>query len=259
MIVIVGGLARETGKTTIAVNLAVNRAQRKESVAILDCEPDNAAMDWLKMRHRFGFEIGSIYPDTYQIDVFPGSDDITGALNSLSQKYDHVLVDVSSRNMKAMLSAMQVADKFYTPVHLDEIHGRMRVSDLAKMITENKTVNPKMGAYLFANRSSFPGNAPNKEIAQTVSHVTYISPYICLQSDWPVMEHDIAKKSSCLGLGLNEIPVIGDEAEICDAQDAWDELKVLANHVFGDAPFMYPKGHTMHHSRFQEDGESVTV
>jgi len=39
-----------TGKTTLATNLAVHFALRGEAVALIDCDPQGSALDWLALR-----------------------------------------------------------------------------------------------------------------------------------------------------------------------------------------------------------------
>jgi len=245
MIVVILGLAPKTGKTTVAVNLAVNRAHRKEAVTILDCEPDTAAEDWQKMRHRFGFDVGEVPKDACQIDVVAVSgDDVKDAIDKAKPDYDHIIIDVGAQNKKAMRSALLVADSLYTPIQLPKIYGDMLMFELAEIVRQGRGENPRLRAYAFDNRSIFVGKTDKEDIAETVDLVSHFSGFI---SDWPIHKHEIFKQSSRIGLGINEIPIIGEDSEIRDRLRARDELAVLENHIFQDEPFMYPKGHIQNH------------
>jgi chromosome partitioning protein len=238
MIHIIGGLARGTGKTTIAVNLAVDRAEKNKRVVIVDCEPDQSAFNWSKLRSHGDHKIGSILQGTPPIDVVCASGDITLILKGLNRVYDIVIVDVGARDIKAFASAMRVADNLYTPIYLSKVYSEMLLGELKKMILEIK--NPRMRCFAFANRPVFIGEAWNKELVQTGEVVFQ---YNVFTLDWPLMEHEAIRQSIGSGLGVNEIYNDDSDWVVSDWLGAHDELEVLANHVFGDEPFMRPKYH----------------
>ena len=113
MIILVGSQKGGPGKTTIAVNLAVEYARRGDDVCLVDADPQRSAARWHADREEQGHEpaiacvekIGSIHQ----------------TLQDLATRYDVVIVDVAGKDSKEMRTGMTAADKLVVVVRPSQL------------------------------------------------------------------------------------------------------------------------------------------
>ncbi len=149
-IVVVGGVKGGSGKSTIATNLVVLRSTAGKKVLLVDADDQRSASDWAEHRESLGIET----PWT-TISLLGAS--VRAQLIKLSKDYDDIICDVGGRDTISQRAALSVADIFLTPFQ-PKSYDVWTVGKVCSLITEVRTVNPKLIAYAVLNRSDSQGN-----------------------------------------------------------------------------------------------------
>jgi chromosome partitioning protein len=102
MIILVGSQKGGPGKTTVAVNLAVELAHRGQDVCLVDADAQRSAARW----HADRVEQRRVP----QIACVEKLGNIHSTLVDLDARYDVVVVDVAGKDSKEMRTAMVAAD-----------------------------------------------------------------------------------------------------------------------------------------------------
>lgn len=130
-VIVIGGEKGGTGKTTLAVNLAVERA-RTRSVLLVDADKQGSASQWAAIRsqqgrHSSGITCVAVYGDR-----------LSDQVRELAARWDDVLIDTRGADAPELRSAMLVADLLVTPVQASQF-------DLFAMGTTNALVAQARG------------------------------------------------------------------------------------------------------------------
>ena len=166
MIIVIGGIKGGTGKSTIAVNLAVARAKKHQ---ILLCDGDDQASisSWFAQRQ-------SAYPGSSPLLGFTK---IAGKLarnqiEALATSYEDIIIDVGGRDTNTQRSALSIADLFLIPLQprSADLWTLERVSTL---ISELKTINPNLKCGGFINRA-FPAGSDNQDSMEVIAETENI-------------------------------------------------------------------------------------
>jgi chromosome partitioning protein len=144
MIVVVGSEKGGTGKTTIATNLAIIRAQKGSDVLLLDSDPQGSSIDFARVRDAEG----------HQPEISCSS--ITGRilaseLRKLRDKYDDIIVDVGGRDSISMRSVLLEADIMVVPF-LPSQFDVWSMERLDIVIGEAKALNERLKTFAFLNK-----------------------------------------------------------------------------------------------------------
>lgn len=108
-IILVGGEKGGTGKTTLAVNLAICLKRAGKDVLLVDTDIQPTSTTFLYFR-----EVSQVEP---RIDSMQKQGDgVAGELQSLRKRYDYLVVDAGGRDSGELRSAMIVADIMIVPV-----------------------------------------------------------------------------------------------------------------------------------------------
>lgn len=108
MIVVVGSEKGGTGKTTIATNLAIYRAQVGRDVLLLDADPQGSAIEFSRVRESEG------HMPTVTCVMVTGRS-VAGEVRKLAPRFDDVVIDVGGRDSAALRSSMLVAQVMVVP------------------------------------------------------------------------------------------------------------------------------------------------
>jgi chromosome partitioning protein len=107
MIVVVGSEKGGTGKTTLATNLAIYRAQVRRDVLLVDADPQGSAIEFSRVRESEGHT-----PAITCVMVTGRS--VSSEVRKLAPRFDDV-IDVGGRDSAALRSAMLVAQVMVIP------------------------------------------------------------------------------------------------------------------------------------------------
>lgn len=108
MLILIGSEKGGTGKTTLAVNLAVQRKLAGHEVLLVDTDRQESATTWAEVRNEE--EVDPAVPCVMKIGRI-GLD-----LVQLKKKFDTVIVDAGGRDSVELRQAMAVCDRMLVPV-----------------------------------------------------------------------------------------------------------------------------------------------
>jgi len=204
MILSIGGIKGGSGKTTLAVNIAVAKAIKGEKVLLVDADDQKSALTWSEARDSLQEEMIS----NNQISVVHLSGrSVLTQVKKLSKDYDEVIIDVGGRETASLRAALLVCDIFLTPFRPRSL-DIWTLESLEEILTEAKTMNPSMKAFAVLNQADSRGN-DNNDANKILKDSDLITPVNCIVSQRKVFANAISE-----GLGILEYKPIDKKAEI---------------------------------------------
>jgi chromosome partitioning protein len=122
MILLIGGEKGGTGKTTLALNLAVLRALDNKDVLFLDTDRQGSANIWATTRAK-----EKLGPTITCISKF--GEGLAEEVSRLAGKFDDIIIDAGGRDTVELRQAMLAAEKQLIPAR----PGQFDIESLAKM------------------------------------------------------------------------------------------------------------------------------
>jgi len=145
MIVLLGAEKGGTGKTTLAVNLAVMRARAGSEVLLLDADPQRSTSYWAATRDSRGAEPA--------IPCLQKTGDLRTAVKSLATKFADLVIDTGGRDSEELRSALLVADTLVLPAKPSQF-DLWSLSKMAMLVEEAKRLNLHLRALAVINMAS---------------------------------------------------------------------------------------------------------
>jgi len=109
MIVVVGGIKGGSGKTTVALHLAMLCAQAGHDVLLIDAADQETATDFTILRN--ARRAGGAGYTSIQL-TGPA---VRTETQRLAAKYDHIIIDTGGRDTTSQRAALTVADVLLVP------------------------------------------------------------------------------------------------------------------------------------------------
>jgi len=152
------------GKTTLAVHLATAFARQKQSVLLIDADPQSSALDWAAARH-----IESLFP----VVGLPKAS-IHKELPSLASNYDIVIIDGPPRVYDVAKSAIMASSLVLIPVQPSpyDVWAAKEIIDLLSDVEIHK---PTLKRAFMINRK-IVNTAIGRDVAEALS--TYPVPVL---------------------------------------------------------------------------------
>lgn len=164
MIVLIGGEKGGTGKTTIATNLAVLRAGKQgRDVLLVDTDTQRSAASWLQIR-----EEEELTPKISCVQL-TGKGSVLSEVRKLAPRYDDVIIDAGGRDSFELRESMILARVMLIPTQPSQfdIHS---LATMDRMVSEARTVNPDLAAYVLINRAPVhPGMSDTDDAREFVA------------------------------------------------------------------------------------------
>lgn len=160
MIVAVGGIKGGSGKTTIAINLAIMRALDGSDVLLIDADDQETASDFTMLRNERVRARA-----TYTSIKLTGQAVRTETLR-LAGKYADVVIDTGGRDTSSQRAALTVADMLLVPF-VPRSFDVWTLEKVGELVGEMRIANPDLKAYVFINRAD-PSGRDNDEASDVL-------------------------------------------------------------------------------------------
>lgn len=192
MILLIAHHKGGVGKSTIAVNLAVEFQRRDMDPFILEADPTvHTSTNWARDRE----EAGGVPVQTLQ-----KTGNLRQTLTDLGDRYGVVIVDAPGKDSREMRTAMTTADMLLAPI--EPTQPALDVTEqLAKVIEEARDLNPELKVLAVLNR--VPTNTFSKAADQAKQYLAEF-PEIRLASV-RLHERNAYKEALAEGLGVVEM------------------------------------------------------
>lgn len=163
MIAVIGGIKGGSGKSTLATNLTVMRALQGKRVLLVDGDEQRSASDWAEHRESLG--ISTPWTTVSLIGA-----NMRAQLLKMANDYDDIIVDTGGRDTTSQRSALTVANIFLAPFQPRSLDV-WTAGKVNSLISEIKTVNPKLICYAVINRAD-PKGVDNHDAATILKEST---------------------------------------------------------------------------------------
>jgi chromosome partitioning protein len=138
MIVLVGSQKGGAGKTTVAINLAVEWARQGRDVCLVDADSQRSAARWHADREESG--------RTPAITCLEKQGNIRDTLVDLDSRYDLVVVDVAGKDSKELRTAMTAAHVLVVTVRPSQL-DLDTLDHMSEVISSAQDFNEGLRAY----------------------------------------------------------------------------------------------------------------
>jgi chromosome partitioning protein len=210
VILTVGSTKGGTGKTTVAINLAILRTLAGKDVLLVDGDDQGTASLFSQLRAdrigKCGYTAVSLHGAAVRTQV-----------RQLSLKYDDIVIDVGGRDTGSLRAALTVSDVLLVPVQprTFDVWALDQVADLVK---EAREINPALRAVAFLNGADAQGR-DNTEAHDVMAEIAGIE-----TADSVLVRRKAYPNAAAVGRGILEMQVQDPKAI--------QELTTLATIVF---------------------------
>jgi chromosome partitioning protein len=150
------------GKTTLAVNLAVERViRRRHDVLLVDADEQGTASDFACIRAE---RLGSTGFTVVQLTK--GSA-VRSQVPALRDKFDDIIIDAGGRDTAALRAALTLADVAIVPFQ-PRSFDVWTLDKVATLVGEARAINPGLQAFAIINCAD-PGGADNAAAARALA------------------------------------------------------------------------------------------
>lgn len=220
MIITVGGTKGGGGKTTIATNLAVMRANQGHDVLLIDADDQGTASNFTSLRHS-NLESGAGYTSVRLL-----GEEIIHSYRSLREKYEDIIIDAGGRDTDSHRAGLGIADVALIPFQPSSFDV-WELGKASKVVRESRVLNPNLQAYTLINMADPRGtdNDAAAEYAEDIEGLKFIPV--------PIVTRKSFRRAAAQGLSVTELK----------PQDlkAVEEIQALYDFTFGAAASNHKK------------------
>lgn len=164
MIMLLGGEKGGTGKTSIAINLAVSFAQDGRDVLLIDTDRQGSSNFWANTRD----ETGTL-PRIPCVQSFGKG--LAQNILDLAQRYEDIIIDAGGRDSMELRYSMGVADKMVIPCQPTQF-DLMTLGQMSTLVEQAQTLNPSLVAYVVLTRcATNPAVTDAQEASEVISEI----------------------------------------------------------------------------------------
>ena len=210
MILVAGGGKGGSGKSTIATNLAIMRAQARHDVLLVDADDQGTAADFTVLRNATvpggaGYTCIQLTGPAVRTEVM-----------RLTAKYDDILIDAGGRDTVSQRAALVLAHVLLVPF-VPRSFDIWTLDAVSTLVQEIRTVNPALRAYAFINRGDASGtdNLEAAQLLQENAELVYL--------ETPILTRKAFGKAAAQGRAVTEIHP-ADAKAIREIQALYDAL-----------------------------------
>ena len=179
MILAVGNIKGGVGKTTLALNFAIARANAGKDVLLIDGDEQHTAVTFTELRTELlgapGYTAVSLQGAALRTQV-----------RQLAPKYDDIIIDVGGRDTGSLRAALLVSQTLLIPVQ-PRSFDIWAVDQMAELVKEAREINDDLRALAVLNAADAQGrdNADAAEAIQEVEGITLLPVMIGRRKAFP--------------------------------------------------------------------------
>jgi chromosome partitioning protein len=212
MIIVICAEKGGVGKTTLAVNLAAQRAREGHDILLVDTDPQISASLWAQVRDE-----AQMHPRVACIQKFGKG--LQAELRDLAKRYEDIVIDVGGRDSIELRASLVVADRAYIPIQASQF-DLWTLDRMDELVATAQGFNPGLHAYVVITRAS-----PNPQVAEAQEVITLLEEYAYLAMAKSIIFERIAwRKSIRVGCAVSELTPADPKASA--------ELQQLYTEVF---------------------------
>ena len=133
-----------TGKTTLATNMAIMRAQHGRDVLLVDADPQGSSSEFIRVR-----EDEQVKPSLTCVSITGRG--VSSEVRKLIPRYQDIIIDAGGRDSAGLRSALIVADILIVPFLAGQ-YDVWGVENMDQIVGEALGLNPEMKPYLVLNK-----------------------------------------------------------------------------------------------------------
>jgi chromosome partitioning protein len=210
MIVLVGGIKGGTGKTTVATNLAVMRANAGYDCLLVDADDQETATDFSAQRNERR-EGKAGYTAVKLTGLAVRSEG-----KRLASKYESTIIDTGGRDTTSLRAAIAIADVMLVPF-APRSFDLWSLEKTVTLVEEMRAANPGLRAYSFLNRADVKG-ADNREAENLLREnetLLFLPAILCARKAF--------SNASAFGLSVTELKP-PDEKAVTEITTLYDQV-----------------------------------
>ncbi len=200
MILVCGGIKGGVGKSTIATNMTVMRANQGMDVLLVDADDQGTASDFTAVRNETLVEEGAGYTS---IKLYGAA--VRSEVLRMAKKYDDVVIDVGGRDTAGQRAALSMADVYVIPF-LPGSFDVWTLESVGKLVEEARAFNENLKAVCIINRADAKGsdNSDAAAIAKDTPGLEFV--------DAPLGNRKAFRSAASNGLAVTEFKPLDSKA-----------------------------------------------
>lgn len=169
MILAIGNIKGGVGKTTLAINLAIARANTGRDMLLVDGDEQHTAITFTELRTE---QLGA--PGYTAVSLQGAA--LRTQVRQLAQKYDDIIIDVGGRDTGSLRAALTVTQTLLIPVQ-PRSFDIWSVDQMAELVNEAREINPDLRACAVLNAADAQGrdNADAAEALKGIEGIALLS------------------------------------------------------------------------------------
>lgn len=162
MILSVGNIKGGVGKTTLAINLAILRANAGKDVLLVDGDEQRTALTFTDLRADLLGQPG------YTAVSLQGAA-LRTQIRQLASKYDDIVIDVGGRDTGSLRAALTVTETLLIPVQ-PRSFDIWAIDQMAELIKEARELNDQLRTLIVLNAADAQGR-DNEDSAEALKEM----------------------------------------------------------------------------------------
>ena len=211
MILLLGGEKGGTGKSSLAVNLAVIRARAGKDVLLVDTDKQATANFWSSIRDESG-----ALPRITCIQKFGKG--LAKDVLDLAGRYQEIIIDAGGRDSMELRYSLGVADKVIIPCQPTQF-DLMTLNQMDNLVQQAQTLNACLVAFVVINRAS-----TNPSVTDTQEACDLIGDFGHLTLLKTILKERVSYQRSVReGLSVIEVPQPDNKA-VSEINSLYEEI-----------------------------------